>query len=213
MDLDLALNKIIRLSQPQYNQLSSYKVYNSALANKIIENKVEKFIKLNIDLINNNNFQDFYLKIYEELGDDARYIIPECSNIFHQCDINDLGYMDFLPPYYLYGDPFMIEFTIPANIREIHPDAFKGAINLNKIIWKTKSEDNISNSLPSMFDMYYIIRSTFHKIIVEFPKTNYNKKWVGRLKEFLKIRSKMKVENYSKCYIKFADSKKIIKIS
>lgn len=81
------------------------------------ENAIE-YIKSNIDLIDNNAFEDFYSKMNDNLGLMSRSAV---TSLLLESGINPLIYMSRVPEYYLYGqkdvNPFMKSIIIPNSVK------------------------------------------------------------------------------------------------
>ena len=102
---------------------------------------VKDFIKNNINLINNNSWEE----LYDKISDGSKWTftpaqVSEFTLTMLQCGIDPLKYLDYIPSYYLCrvdetwnGKEFIKEFTIPNNIKNINAYAFKENWTLEKI--------------------------------------------------------------------------------
>ena len=99
-------------------------------------NKAFEFIKLNKELIQNNNFKELYRK-FDDITDyysDTHYL----TDIFIEAGINPLEYMDAVPVAYLYKtDLDLKEIKVPDNIKYIYKQAFEEAKLIKVTIPKT----------------------------------------------------------------------------
>lgn len=101
----------------------------------------ENFIKNNINLINQNAWEELYNKI----SDGSKIIftpaqVSDFTITILQCGINPLEYLDYIPSYYLCrvdetqkGKEIIKQFSIPNNIKEINAYAFKENWVLEKL--------------------------------------------------------------------------------
>lgn len=96
--------------------------------------KAIEYIKNNIDLIDNNYFEDFYSKMNGDLNLISRSSV---TSLLLESGINPLIYMSRVPEYYLYeqGDinPFMKSIIIPNSVKNIGVQAFDGCKSLNEV--------------------------------------------------------------------------------
>lgn len=86
-----------------------------------ISSKLKKILEENRDLINNNEFKQLYDNIPDPLT------ISQLTQLLYTSGIDPLKYMDKIPFYFFYLIKVPENFVIPANIREITPDAFNAA--------------------------------------------------------------------------------------
>ena len=85
-----------------------------------MKNSVTKVIKDNIELINNNDFLNFFSEVYYE-------DIPEIVDILQTAHIDFLKYMNRIPQWCFKGSKKIQNITIPSNIHLIGFDAFSGS--------------------------------------------------------------------------------------
>ena len=85
-----------------------------------MKNSVTKVIKDNIELINNNDFLNFFSEVYYE-------DIPEIVDILQTAHIDFLKYMNRIPQLCFKGSKKIQNITIPSNIHLIGFDAFSGS--------------------------------------------------------------------------------------
>lgn len=83
--------------------------------------KISLFIEENIDLIDNNNFEELYNITLKKLLIEE---IPQLTKVLLDADINPLLHMNRIPTYFLAGQAIP-EITIPANIIKIDGGAFR----------------------------------------------------------------------------------------
>lgn len=109
-----------------------------------------KFIRLNKELIQDNNFEELYKK-FDNITDytsDTHYL----TDILIEAGINPLEYMDAVPPGYLYKTDLNLRaIDIPDNIKYIYVYAFEDArlrkVTLPKTIIKMSKSAFFGNPL------------------------------------------------------------------
>lgn len=89
---------------------------------------VEEFINENIELIDNNEWEEIYKKAVNELEDD----VGKFTEIMLEADIHPENYVTELPKCFLFKSD-VTSFEIPDSITSIGSFAFSGCTNLNSI--------------------------------------------------------------------------------
>ena len=121
----------------------------------MISAEVKEFIEENIDLIEDNKWEEVYESIYPQLG---LYHIGEFTQIILEANINPLEYMDYIPYGYLYNSSDLENFTIPDHIKTIGDWAFRGCSGLMGI--------DIPNSVESIGDYAFQFCEGLTNIII-----------------------------------------------
>lgn len=103
------------------------------------KNKGLDILAKNVELIDNNKFEELYNNINSQHPPIVGYVIPVITQLLLEADINPLPYMKTVPPHYMDG---IIEFEdgkrfenidIPNNIEAISEDAFLGCFLLKNV--------------------------------------------------------------------------------
>lgn len=111
-----------------------------------MKDKVKNFIKQNLDLIDEEDWERFYKKVGDESGweddiFDKEESIGELTTFLLDCGANPLLHVKRVPECYLYGTSFETV-EIPENITEIGPMAFQNMSQLKTIVFH-KYIDNL----------------------------------------------------------------------
>lgn len=89
-----------------------------------------KIIEKYVDMIDDNQFDSFYQRIYKDIEDnnDIGYI----TTLLRQCDIQPLDYLNDIPRAYMFNQP-ITDITIPDHIVYIFAKAFSYCEQLSSI--------------------------------------------------------------------------------
>ena len=93
-----------------------------------MDTEVKKFIEENADLIEENNFEQFYKKLETE-----RRFLGQFTEVFLNADIDPAKYMNEIPSYYLSGTK-IASYTIPQNITSMAEYVFLNCENLTDMV-------------------------------------------------------------------------------
>lgn len=96
--------------------------------------RVKNFIKENKNLIENDEWEEFYKIADRVSGITIRYSdIGQMTEIFLGANINPLESMNYIPERFLSARP-ITKFEIPNHIKKIENYAFSGCVGLTNII-------------------------------------------------------------------------------
>lgn len=92
--------------------------------------QVKEFIELNIDHIDNNEFEILYSKF--------RSLAPTrdlglLTNFLLEAEINPLNYMDRVPRFYAFNSQSITEITLPPHLEAIHERSFEKCHRLQRV--------------------------------------------------------------------------------
>ena len=89
---------------------------------------IEEFINDNIELIDENRWEELYEKAQDKLSENTAKLTKSLLD----ADIHPEEYLSKLPPYFL-SNSDITKFDIPSNITSIRWGVFDGCINLTNI--------------------------------------------------------------------------------
>ena len=96
--------------------------------------KLKEFIEKNIDLIENNRFEEVYDQLYVS---EVEFPYGELTKILLSIDIDPLNYMNFVPSYYLEyekSDWSFKRFVVPSNIVQLDHGSFSLCCPIGELI-------------------------------------------------------------------------------
>ena len=96
---------------------------------------LKQFIERNIELIEENKFDELYNKAENELY--FSQSIGTLTRTLLAANINPIEYLSEIPYCYLYGDSNIIEFVIPNKIEFVNNCAFCNCSQLHDVIFGT----------------------------------------------------------------------------
>ena len=96
--------------------------------------KLIEFIEQNIELIEDNRFEEVYDQLYVS---EAEFSYGELTKILLSIDLDPLKYMRFVPRYYLEyekSDWSFERFVVPANVVQLEGSAFSSCCPIDELI-------------------------------------------------------------------------------
>ena len=96
-------------------------------------NQVKDFIEENAQLLENEDFYEFYQKAYKSFEHEID-LIGELTGVFLDSGINPLDYLKEIPNGFLSGQSFIKTYSIPGHITSIGSEAFQDCKNLTSVI-------------------------------------------------------------------------------
>ena len=97
-----------------------------------MKRKIKEFIKSNINLIDTENYDEFWRKVYADLGFIDYFDISTLVEFLYACGANPLANITVIPGGFMYHSE-RTEFTIPQHIRVIENNSFSRMQNLEHI--------------------------------------------------------------------------------
>lgn len=93
-----------------------------------MDTEIKEFIEKHIDLIEENNFEQFYKKLETE-----RRFLGQFTEVFLNAGIDPAKYMKEIPSYYLSGTK-IASYTIPQNVTSMAEYVFLNCENLTDMV-------------------------------------------------------------------------------
>lgn len=99
-----------------------------------MKSELKEFIEQNIDLIDNNRFEELYDQLYMS---EVEFPYGELTKILLSIDIDPLKYMNVVPSYYLEyekSDWSFERFVVPAHVVQLEGGAFNSCCPIGELI-------------------------------------------------------------------------------
>lgn len=99
----------------------------------MLTKKLKEFLEKNIELVEENKFNELYKKAETELY--FSQDIGTLTRTLLAADVNPLEHLTEIPYCYLYGDSNITQFVIPDKIEVVYSEAFADCSQLHDVIF------------------------------------------------------------------------------